>query len=247
MALTEASRSEGAMQAQALKSMFEAVIRESVTEPLTGCGFTQANRLYTRQTENLTHAVEVQLSKRNDERRRAFTINIGVMADGWGELVHPELIEKDPGLAHFPHMGPVHTRLGRLAGRTEDLWWTIWRPRKLGLGAIFGRKEHSADVAGEVSELLGTYGLPWLDQFRSVDDLIAWLEAGQEAGEALLGPGSTYARLWTLGVLCHLGGKPDAAREYFDQAVALAESGDWTAPGEPGATARELRKRILGV
>ena len=191
--------------------------------------------------------MEVQLWKHNDDRKRGFTINIGVIPDGWVEVVHPEWIEKDPGLVRFPHMGPVHTRLGYLAGHTEDLWWTISRVRRLSLAAIFGRKDVAAEVTSEVRESLRQYGLPWLDRFRDVGDLIAWLGSRQEEWDAGFSPPTTHSRLWTLGVLHHLAGQPDAAREHFDKAIIQAARGEWRAPGEPGALARELRKRLLGT
>ena len=96
------------MQPESLESAFEAVIHESVTEPLRTRGFVKADWLYTRGAGGLTHAVEVQLGKYNDDRKRAFTINLGIIPEGWVELVHPECMEEDPGLGRFPHRGPVH-------------------------------------------------------------------------------------------------------------------------------------------
>lgn len=237
---------EFSMPAQSLKSIFKAVIRESVTEPLKACGFAKSDWLYTRRVKNLTHAVHVQLHNQNDDLERGFTVNIGVIVDGWAEIVHAKWIRKDPGILNFPHMGPVHTRLGYLAGHENDLWWTVHKPGKFIFRAIFGRTDHGAEVVSEVNMLLRTYGVTWLDSFQDVNGLVEWLVHNPEACEKLLWPFSKYPKMWTLGVLFHLAGQPDAAREHFDKAIDISESSQWTAPGEPGAFARDLRKQIFG-
>jgi len=141
-----------------------------------------------------------------------FTINLGVYI--------PEVSEVRGGIAK-PWVQEYHcsirSRLGRASDNTQDLWW---------------HARNAAEAVADIQPLLLSYGLLFLDRFRSRDLILAELD----------GHGENLAHCHTPRIVCAIilagRGQTDSARELM--AAQAQESRHATHP----AYVRELAERM---
>ena len=174
-------------------------IQRALRPSLKDQGFNVRGRTFNRVTDDgLTQVVNLQIGPSDPpgttyvpgltrNMHGLFTVNLGIYI--------PEVAEMSGGGPAKAWVQEYHcairTRLGQAGGSDQDIWW---------------HARDSSDVMADVQSLLLSYGLAFLDRFRSRDLILAELEGHGENLEHCAVPRIVSAIILTRR------GKPDAAR-----------------------------------
>lgn len=148
------------MPGSTIQSVMRAVSRAAYHGGLKAAGFRRQGNHFHRQSRDLIHAFQFQASTGMAVRVGAFTVNLVVTAESLYRHWSGRALPKNPATALFP----INERIGLLMPQQEDHWWRA-----------------DADVESlclEVSHALVTWGLPFFDQFASLDVLLDRLRTG---------------------------------------------------------------------
>jgi len=127
-------------------------------------GYRKKKKIFNRSLDSkLIHVIQFQLGRRSLYGK--LTINLGVFIPE----IHKLIWDRDmPKFADYGDCEIVK-RIGELLSPPEDLWLDL------------GTKED--ELVMNAVELLKLYGLPYLDQFLSNDDIIRkWQDDGEDIG-----------------------------------------------------------------
>src|SRR6188768_593028 len=95
---------------------------EKVKELLKPLGFRKTARLFSRQSQDVVHLIEIQGSRDSTSTKARFTVNVGVYAPGLPERSSRTPIKAAIPIAHW------RKRLGHLCPENNDLWWEVSTP-----------------------------------------------------------------------------------------------------------------------
>jgi hypothetical protein len=127
-------------------------------------GFERRGKVLRALSDDIAKVVEFQKSNESNAQRILFTVNLGIVC---GQLLDPERVKLKNSTSINAHL---RTRLGMLLSTPKDMWWEL---------------TPSADweaVARELSQLLVARGLPYLNEYGSVRDLVALWKSGKSPG-----------------------------------------------------------------
>jgi hypothetical protein len=127
-------------------------------------GFERRGKVLRALSDDIAKVIEFQKSNESNAQRVLFTLNLGIVC---GQLLDSERVVLRNSTSIDAHL---RTRLGMLLSTPRDMWWEL---------------TPSADweaVASELSQLLVARGLPYLNEYGSVQDLVALWESGKSPG-----------------------------------------------------------------
>jgi hypothetical protein len=127
-------------------------------------GFERRGKVLRAISGDVAKLIEFQKSKKSDKQRVLFTINLGIVC---GQLLDHERVELRNSTSIDAHL---RTRLGMLLSAPSDIWWEL---------------TPSGDfeaLANELSLLVVTRGLPYLNEYGTVRALVALWESGKSPG-----------------------------------------------------------------
>jgi len=190
-------------------SQIDRLVKEHLAPPLRAAGFRGSGRSFCRSAGEAIQVVNVQSSKWNQGSEGKFTINLGVFFSTIARLVDPERVPVSPK----EYECTVRARIGKALGSAQDLWWEV------------DSSTQTQVLGAQVSDLLMSAGLAWLDRNSQLDaaleelrhqpvPLAAALISLGRTGEAASviesavaggGPAEAYQRRWGMkhGLLAH--------------------------------------------
>jgi hypothetical protein len=188
-------------------------IMQSTAAFLKGEGFRKSARNFNRTVgDGLVQVLNFQMGRYEFDAKEIpglrydvygmFTVNLGVLIPSVllaeGSFSHNSKKVVNDGLCS------IRTRLGHLTPAACDTWWKIYEP--------FPPK------SAEMLEIISQYGLPFLDQFRSYQDVIGYYETKQSL------PGAPKGRdAFVAALTYHAAGNREAAASLFNRAKELAD------------------------
>jgi hypothetical protein len=161
------SRAELCVEAMKSRSTLDDKLEKLVSAIATFLkpeGFERRGKVLRALSDDIAKVVEFQKSDESTAQRILFTVNLGIVC---GQLLDPERVKLRNSKSIDAHL---RTRLGMLLSTPKDMWWEL---------------TPSADweaVARELSQLLVARGLPYLNEYGSVRDLVALWESGKSPG-----------------------------------------------------------------
>jgi hypothetical protein len=146
-----------------LDDKFEKLV-SAIAAVLKPEGFECRGKVLRALSDDIAKVVEFQKSNESYAQRVLFTVNLGIVC---GQLLDPERVKLRNSTSIDAHL---RTRLGMLLSTPKDMWWELtpsaeWKA-----------------VAHELSQLLVARGLPYLNEYGSVRDLVALWESGKSPG-----------------------------------------------------------------
>jgi len=127
-------------------------------------GYRKSSSLFSKQSQDVVHLIEVQGSLKSTATTPMFTVNIGVFA--------PELIYADVRSTTKPSIPQAHwrTRLGILSPERQDLWWSVTSDLQ------------ARSAAQDISARVEHFALPVLERLQNLGSLVALWESGSSPG-----------------------------------------------------------------
>ena len=209
-----------------MKNRLRSLISNSVAPLLQEHGFHRINDLFICERGEFFWCVEIQQSRWNIPDRLEFTLNVGVYVPGVMSLYLGGATETCIALEHCC----IYARIGMLSEEKLDIWWSIERMVEEPVGD---------EVTGnDVQNAINSLGIPFLERFKSQDDVLAFLLEQPCRGEYIQ-PQSGTIRLAYAAILLLLQGKYAQCQGTIDRAVLLGEK-------KPGSEhLLSLRKRLI--
>ncbi|WP_081752727.1 DUF4304 domain-containing protein [Kallotenue papyrolyticum] len=130
------------------------LIKRYLHPELRQYGFTRKARTWNREYNSFNQVINVQTGKTSTHNSGDFTINMGVFVPSvyravWGDV--PSFVRETDCT--------VRTRLGCLLDKKVDKWWSFDQTTDIVL------------IGKEITDLLVNYGLPFLEQFDSLESI----------------------------------------------------------------------------
>ncbi len=127
-------------------------------------GFRKSGAVFSRQSQDVVHLVEVQASRTNVAGDARFTVNVGIFA--------PEVVYPDTREFTKPSLATAHwrERIGFLGSEQKDLWWSVRTP-----------SEANA-VASDLADRVCIHALPALATLPNLASLVELWKAGRSPG-----------------------------------------------------------------
>jgi len=139
-------------------------IAEEMARVLRPRGFRRKAHVFSRESEDVIHLVELQASRKNTSALSSFTVNLAI----WVPALVPEDVRdsRKPAVAG----APWRKRLGSVCPEHTDLWWQAF-------------ELHAARaIASEIAARVEQFGLPALDGVPNARALAALWRAGSTPG-----------------------------------------------------------------
>lgn len=140
---------------------------------LKQAGFRRMGNHLNRSRENLVHAIHFQGSQWGSAASGSFTVNLVVTSPFLYSTWTGRPFPANPASALFA----VTSRIGRLMPSRADHWWQVEEETDL------------AALANETASAIVEYGLPFFDEFDTVQSILTRLRHGDPL------PGLTDAQL----------------------------------------------------
>jgi len=136
------------------------IIADAISPQMKAAKYRKSAFSWRKDAGEVTRVLNVQLSSGNSHTEGKFTINLGV----YQEDFHRELHGREAGPNIKEYDCDLRLRIGHLMGVT-DQWWMVSPDTNL------------AALADEVSRLIGTQALPYLERMSNLYDLLGAFEA----------------------------------------------------------------------
>jgi hypothetical protein len=146
-----------------LEMMFDELIAV-VAQSLLSFGFVRRGKVLKSVSNGNAEIIEFQKSDKSTENRVMFTINLGLVC---GALLDQERMDIHRSTILDAHL---RNRLGSLLEPANDTWWDLTPSTEID------------SLAAELSSLLSTKGVPYLENYKNSDQLIALWESGKSPG-----------------------------------------------------------------
>lgn len=147
-----------------LDSLYEKLIA-IVADRLKEFGYARRGKMMKAISSDSAAIMEFQKSNKSSDHQIVFTINLGVVC---GALLDTERVDLKKSTVIDAHLS---RRLGKLLLVPEDnKWWELTASTDY------------ESVAKELSELLVTRAIPYLEGYMNIDALIALWESGKSPG-----------------------------------------------------------------
>ncbi|AQR72425.1 hypothetical protein BXU08_00960 [Sphingomonas sp. LM7] len=147
-----------------MESKFKQVLAATSTT-LKAAGFTKRGTSFRRKYDDNIAIIDFQKSTDNSAQALKFTINLGVISSKLLSRWDPEKLPSKQTVWE----APLRERIGTLA-YGEDRWWTVTS------------NEPVSAIENEVTNLIETCAVPFLDQHQSDNALIAMWKRGNSPG-----------------------------------------------------------------
>lgn len=177
-----------------MADMIKTLAERHIAPALKAGGFKRSRLKWRRGFDHLSHIIEIQSSRWNDEAVSSFTLNVGVVVHALADALWET---RTASHACFPCF-----RIGYLPGVDfgRDIWWTL-------------HDEMEIDQVGkEVSGIIDAHCLPLLDGCFTIDAALAL--AGSEARWKLPQEHAAF------GLLLRLAGQREQGDDVLARLVA---------------------------
>lgn len=186
-------------------NIVDAVCRDFIQPALRQRDFTKSARTWRRKREAIVHLINIQIGKIGSCRRGDFTMNLGVFEPRIYSAVWNQRMPQKPKIDD----ACLQVRIGSLGlggsllekDMFLDQWWD------------FDENTDIAELGQDLARILITRGVPFLDQFTSLQSIATFLLGHQ--GYSVQVP---LEQLYT-GAACAVLGDFDTAQRYFVMAA----------------------------
>lgn len=138
------------MASTATQNAVTRISRDLLTRHLKASGFVRKGVHLYRQSADIFHGVNFQMSNLNSSDTGKFTINLVITSPSLFSLCLGKPFPSNPGSAYFP----ISERLGLvMPPPRKDIWWDVSPETDLDA------------LSDEVCEMVVRYGLPFLDMY----------------------------------------------------------------------------------
>lgn len=175
-------------------------------------GFRKAARVLHRTRGHLLDVVEFQVSKLSDPNELSFTINVGVLVDGFYEFLFNSPAPKKKAA----DQGCLYTRAALLADAHAEQW------HKLDFDSFMG-SPGIQEVEGDVAKDTLQTAVPFLSQFSTPREVGEFLVGIADDRSSLISPRAASMRLAHAGILYRIGGDREKAESLLEAAVSSSE------------------------
>jgi hypothetical protein len=140
------------------RESYDAMLRTAIGPWMRTRGFRKTRNAFFREADRNAEVVEFQASQFGTRDHVSFTINLGLV---YAELSTDAATDRPAR----PSMGRacIRERVGMLMGERNDHWWQVADRTDLG------------HLAAELTSLLDSAALPWLDARRDLDRVVVGL------------------------------------------------------------------------
>jgi len=140
-------------------------------------GFRPKAHVFSRESEDVIHLVELQSSQKNTRALSFFTVNLALWV--------PALVPEDVRDSRRPSVAgaPWRKRLGAVCPEQTDLWWQA------------SERKAASDIASEIASRVEQFGLPALQALPNARALAALWRSGSTPGLTKLEAGKLAAEL----------------------------------------------------
>jgi hypothetical protein len=142
-------------------------------------GFRKTARTFHLAADPLIKLVKFQHSWLNRPDKAKFTVNVDITVPFFHETWTGQPMPRNPGKA----AAVIQRRLGQLTPEHKDQWWTVTP------------ETDTASIAANIEELLIGHGLPFLDEFQTIEQLIDRVETASQPPYTLYDRGAVTAIL----------------------------------------------------
>ena len=155
------------------RDIYDEMIRDGIAPALRAVGFRKIRNRFARRVSTSWQIIDFQASQFGSLDEVRFTVNLAVAYfSAGGTAISKPSPDKPPP----EHKADVRLRIGSLTPGQQDLWWDVQRGTDV------------PALAQEVSMLLTSKGLPWLESRGTIDRLVSLVTKDQEslrAGELI--------------------------------------------------------------
>ncbi len=165
-------------------------------------GFQKTARTFFLVAEPLVKIVSFQHSWLNRPEQAQFTVNVDITVPFFHETWTSQPMPRNPGSAAVV----IQRRLGQLTPKNIAHWWTVTPDTD------------PEPIAVEIEQLLIDHGLPFLDEFRTIEQLIEKVNTESKP------PYTLYDRGVVTSILLKSLGREDESRERLEGVRATTKS-----------------------
>lgn len=188
-----------------MKNRVNDVLQQSLAVTLKDRGFTRSGGVYSRKSGDITHIVEVQHSRWNDQEKASFTLNCGIHVPGVTSVFRRTPEPNRPRLADCC----VTVRVGMLGDQKLDIWWKL---------SVEDDRNRDVQVANEMVSATTRMALPFLDRFQSEEQVALLLSQERSKGDEFVEPRVSALRHAYAALLWARLGDHDRAHECLSRA-----------------------------
>ncbi|MBI1922766.1 DUF4304 domain-containing protein [Candidatus Poribacteria bacterium] len=215
-----------------MESLFDmrltAILKKHLTPLLKPLGFRKRGNIYELCRGELSWIIDVQRSRWNDTEEAQFTLNCGVYVKG---VLSTYLDLPEPNAPTLPYCC-ISVRMGMLNVEKVDKWWKLCEDDDV--ESIDGR------MGSEIQERIQWDVLPFLRQFKSLQDVVSYLKGLSSRNENFVSPRDKVGQFAYIGILYFFLGQYDAC------VAALAQAEQEAIGGPIEEHIRQLRARVQG-
>ena len=137
-------------------------IVDNLNELLKHAGYKRNGNVYSHVTGDITHFISLQSSMTSTASVLKITVNVEISSARLADFRD----ERMPSSADRHY----HQRIGQFMNERPDKWWVI------------GNLQEADQAAGEIALIISEKILPYLNTFKSTDDLIKLWQKGISHG-----------------------------------------------------------------
>ena len=186
---------------------YQHILRNNITPLLKDRMFARRGGTYFRRLDPLAWVIDIQRSQFNDSTASEFTANCGVSVRGVMSI-YAGKESSSPRLWDCS----IIVRLGLLSEDRLDKWWRLTNEDDQGVV--------DAEIGGDIVLRLRRDGLPFLERFHTLDDVVTFLLTPRTAANRH-GPTSRLISLVHAGIIAHLRGDLGQREALFSEAETL--------------------------